>query len=1116
MSEPERQIMSLLGEAVEHSSPEERAAFLDKACAGDAGRRARVEELLRAHQAAGNFLQGNRPPAEPIATVDEPIREGPGTAIGPYKLLEQIGEGGFGVVFMAEQTQPVRRKVALKVLKPGMDTRQVVARFEAERQALAIMDHPNIAKVLDGGQTTSGRPYFVMELVKGVPITDFCDQHQLTPRQRLELFLSVCQAVQHAHQKGIIHRDLKPSNLLVSVHDTTPVVKVIDFGVAKALGQELTDKTLFTGIAQMIGTPLYMSPEQAGQSGLDIDTRSDIYALGVLLYELLTGTTPFSKERFRQAAYDEIRRIIREEEPPRPSTRLSDSKDSLPSISAQRHMEPAKLTTLVRGELDWIVMKALEKDRNRRYETANGFAQDIQRYLADEPVQACPPSAWYRCRKFARRNKGALLTTALVAAVLLGATAVSVWQAVRATEALESDRRTRAALDQQRTQLNGKIGDALVELVGRREKARTAGTVNEKHWSDLHDVVRQADTLAGSELADPALVERVRSLLGQIRADEKDWRMTARLEKIRLDRLTSNPDTPAGRDIIGAYAAAFWEYGLPVANLSVAEASGRVRESGIRENLLAGLDAWSTHANGAAWKGLLAVAQAADDHPWRRECRDAVLRGDRPALVKLASREDSPRQPAEAVLLLARALADRPAAEEELLIAAEMVRKALVWHPNETKLGFALVAWFLSKSRLVDVVALVREDVERLKTEGAGPDVLAAAYVRLANLLPRAGTPATKKLEAEIVAAYRQAVRLMPRQEEYRRQLIALIRNDDEKIAECSDWIQAGATNSAPYLIRGEVYSRRRQWQEALLDYIKATDLDPHEASTWARRANAHSQLDQHKDTLAAYTKAIEAVQKKGAPNFLVAGFWHGRACAYRSLGQWDKAIADSTQAIELDPDETSYWVYRGRSYRDKGETQRALEDYDMAIKYRSSGYANGLYYPSRNVPIGLYRRAELNHLLGRWDEAIGDWTECLKLQPTNQHVRITLANLLRNSPERSQRDPRRPLKTSKEVEPHPQPFSLSEHWQIVGTAHYQLGQWQEAVAALTRAVKELPGAGFQLAMAHWQLGNHAEARKCCDQAVRWMDGNKGNDTAELRQMRSDASKLLASPKKSQ
>jgi WD40 repeat protein len=432
--------------------PAERTVYLDEACGGDADLRRRVEKMLAAQSQARSFLEQ---PAATSVTVDLPsAAEGPGTVIGPYKLLERIGEGGFGVVFLAEQAEPVRRKVALKVLKAGMDTRPVVARFEAERQALAIMDHPNIAKVFDGGVTPSGRPYFVMELVKGVPITDFCDQHHLTPRQRLELFVPVCQAVQHAHQKGIIHRDLKPSNVLVSRHDSTPVVKVIDFGVAKALGQELTDKTLFTGLGQLVGTPLYMSPEQAGMSDLDVDTRSDVYSLGVLLYELLTGTTPFSKDRFTKAAYDEIRRIIREEDPPRPSTRLSESTETLPSVAAQRQTEPAKLTRLVRGELDWIVMKALEKDRSRRYETANGLAMDVLRYLRDEPVQACPPSAWYRYRKLARRNRRALVTISVVAlAAFVGVTALAVstarvWQADK--DVWQANKDLREALERER------------------------------------------------------------------------------------------------------------------------------------------------------------------------------------------------------------------------------------------------------------------------------------------------------------------------------------------------------------------------------------------------------------------------------------------------------------------------------------------------------------------------------------------------------------------------------------------------------------------------------------------------------------------------------------------
>ncbi len=433
----------ILQAAVEKKSPGERAAYLEGACGDDVALRNLVDGLLQAHEAAGSFLE--QPLFEPASTLDQPAVDRPGAVIGSYKLLEQIGEGGFGVVFMAEQMAPVRRKVALKILKPGMDSHQVVARFEAERQALALMNHPNIAQVFHGSETASGRPYFVMELVRGVPVTEFCDQNHLAVRQRLELFVSVCQAVQHAHQKGIIHRDLKPNNILVTLHDGTPVVKVIDFGIAKAMGQQLTDKTLFTNFAQMIGTPLYMSPEQAEMSGLDVDTRTDIYALGVLLYELLTGTTPFDKERLGTAGYDEMRRIIREEEPPMPSRRISTLGLAATTVSANRGSDPQRLGRLFRGELDWIVMKALEKDRNRRYETASAFAADVQRYLHDEPVLACPPSAWYRFRKFARRNRAALATASLVASVVFVAVAVStvlIWRANRNLQhALKGERR---------------------------------------------------------------------------------------------------------------------------------------------------------------------------------------------------------------------------------------------------------------------------------------------------------------------------------------------------------------------------------------------------------------------------------------------------------------------------------------------------------------------------------------------------------------------------------------------------------------------------------------------------------------------------------------------------
>jgi serine/threonine protein kinase/tetratricopeptide (TPR) repeat protein len=422
--------------AMELITADERQKYLASACAGDEALRAEVESLLEASSRAGGFLESpaSAPVGDPYPTVDDPIAERPGTVIGPYKLLQRIGEGGMGSVFMAEQTHPVQRKVALKIIKPGMDSHHVMVRFEAERQALALMDHPNIAKVLDAGTTETGRPYFVMELVKGMSITKYCDEHRLSPKQRLELFMPVCQAIQHAHQKGIIHRDLKPSNVLVTEYDDKPVAKVIDFGVAKATGSKLTEHTMFTGFGQVVGTLEYMSPEQAKWNALDIDTRTDIYALGVLLYELLTGTTPFEKKRLREAALDEILRIIREEEPPRPSTRLSTA-EGLPTLAANRGTEPAKLTKLVRGELDWIVMKALEKDRSRRYETANGLAMDVQRYLADEPVEACPPSATYRLRKFASKHRHLIGAAATFALLLATGAAVSVWQAMRARAA---------------------------------------------------------------------------------------------------------------------------------------------------------------------------------------------------------------------------------------------------------------------------------------------------------------------------------------------------------------------------------------------------------------------------------------------------------------------------------------------------------------------------------------------------------------------------------------------------------------------------------------------------------------------------------------------------------
>ena len=415
-------------QALDITPTEERLRFLTSACGQDAALLARVQALLRADESGESFL-----PEQPKAIV-VPITEKPGDRIGRYKLLQQIGEGGCGVVYMAEQTEPVRRRVALKVIKLGMDTKQVIARFEAERQALALMDHPNIAKVLDAGATETGRPYFVMELVRGIKITEFCDEKSVPTADRLKLFTQVCQAIQHAHQKGVIHRDIKPSNILVTVNDGVPVPKIIDFGIAKATAGPLTDKTFFTAFEQFIGTPAYMSPEQAEMTSLDIDTRTDIYSLGVLLYELLTGRTPFDPSELLQSGLDEMRRTIREKEPDRPSTRLSTmAEGELTTVAKHRHTEAPRLIHLVRGDLDWIVMKCLEKDRARRYETANGLASDIQRHLNDEPVVARPPSALYRIEKLVRRKRLAFTAAALVALALVLGIVASTWQAIRAT-----------------------------------------------------------------------------------------------------------------------------------------------------------------------------------------------------------------------------------------------------------------------------------------------------------------------------------------------------------------------------------------------------------------------------------------------------------------------------------------------------------------------------------------------------------------------------------------------------------------------------------------------------------------------------------------------------------
>lgn len=570
---PQSKLETLFHRAAEIQDANARRAFLATACEGDELLRRQLEALLEHDAPSSDFLTSPALSNQPATSDHTSARIDVGGQVGPYRLMEQIGEGGFGLVFVAEQQQPVRRKVALKIIKPGMDSRDVIARFEAERQALALMDHPHIAKVFDAGTTAAGTPYFVMELVRGIPITDYCDQNQLGLRERLELFIAVCRAVQHAHQKGIIHRDIKPSNVLVTLHDGKPIVKVIDFGIAKALHQRLTEKTIYTRFAQMIGTPLYMSPEQAEMSGLDVDTRSDIYSLGVLLYELLTGATPFDRRRLAEAAFDELRRIIREEEPPKPSTRVSKNTESLPTVAAQRRTEPKKLSQLFKGDLDWIVMKALEKDRTRRYETASAFASDVARYLSDEPVEATPPTSTYLFRKWVKKQRVKLIISSICASALLVGVLGLVWGMVTANESariarLDRDKaqmaeraakeneekakasERRAKAEEAKAKASAEEADTLLRTIGKLAEDAYGKVKDGENWRNrtFEEAVAIAEGESSSSFKDQPMAEaRFRNFLGQFYESRGDIEKLIVQRRLAYDlaKRAEGPGSPA-------------------------------------------------------------------------------------------------------------------------------------------------------------------------------------------------------------------------------------------------------------------------------------------------------------------------------------------------------------------------------------------------------------------------------------------------------------------------------------------------------------------------------------------------------------------------------------------
>jgi eukaryotic-like serine/threonine-protein kinase len=1055
-------------------SPDARVAYLRQACGPDPGLRERVQDLLHAYEEQASFLES--PPPVGVATVDELLRETAGTVIGPYKLSEPIGEGGMGAVWMAQQTEPVKRLVAIKLIKAGMDSKQVIARFEAERQALALMDHPNIARVLEAGTTSTGRPYFVMDLVKGVPITKYCDEHRLTPRQRLELFIPVGQAVQHAHQKGIIHRDLKPSNVLVALYDGKPVPKVIDFGVAKATGQTLTEKTLVTGFGALVGTLEYMSPEQAEINQLDIDTRSDIYALGVLLYELLAGSPPFTRNELEKSGgMLEMLRVIREQEPTKPSTKLSTA-EGLLTLAANRGTEPAKLTKLLRGELDWIVMKALEKDRNRRYETANGFAMDVRRYLDDEPVLACPPSAGYRLRKFARRNKGRLAVTSGLFLALTVMAATIGWavrdRAARQAENDEAEISRRAIVESQvRDSLNMTrtlIGEN--KLAAAREKLAQATAQLGNDGSALGNLAAEVE-------AGTAEVDKFQRFLDRI--DQAHQAETAPLLEaaVGADGSPSGTGTPALVKIGERRPAAAVPFLLEALQLYG----------------IPGRDDWTSTLEG----GLLGKQQVEQIHHLAYEellwLADDVLgrqqehrsgqklspeAAARQALVYLGKAE-SARRPTQAFFALRaschRALREEAAAQADTEAAAKAPPAMALDHVLRGQVAYD--AKQLAEGVQAFEAALRLEPTHYWSMmklgycwcdHGRGPEDFARAVT--------AFTGCILKRPDHAHAYYSRAV------------ACSRLGRDEEALDDFSKAIELDPKHVFARYNRGIIHNRLGRPDKAVTDFSRAIELDPKDVPAWYNRGNAYYKLGQPDKAVTDYSMAIEL-----NPKYVPA--WYKRGAVYNTLGQPDKAQTDSSKAVELDPKHAPAWTARGAAYNQLGQADKAIADFSRAIeldpKYAPAWNNRGTVYNTLGqtdkavtdyskaveldpkYALAWYNRGAAYNKLGQPDKALTDLSQAIELNPKDADAWYSRGNAYDKlgQPDKALTD------LSQAVELNPK---YAKAWNNRGTAHNKLGQPDKAVADFSRAVELDP----KYALAWYNRGNAYDKRGQLNKAV--------------------------------
>jgi serine/threonine protein kinase/tetratricopeptide (TPR) repeat protein len=1100
-----------------------------------AGAPARAEDYLERYPELAPYLQPTRVgelPQPGQAFFHESAAEKVGMVVaGRYKLLEQIGEGGMGTVWVAEQTQPVRRKVALKLIKAGMDSKSVLARFEAERQALALMDHPNIAKVLDGGTTESGRPFFVMEYVKGIPFTKYCTEMRLTIQERLALFVPVCHAVQHAHQKGLIHRDLKPSNILVCLYDGVPVPKVIDFGLAKAMHQPLTEHTLHTAHGTMMGTPAYMSPEQAELNNLDVDIRSDVYSLGVILYELLTGTTPLERKRLKDAAWQEMLRLIKEEEPPTPSKRVSTLGEDASVVSAQRKSDPKRLSRLFRGELDWIVMKALDKDRRRRFETVTSLTDDIQRYLANEPVLAGPPTARYRLRKFARRHRVGLVLTTVIALAFL----VVVITVAGSVGLVIGERSARAA------EITRRVRDAI--RLGRE----LAGDNRVSQASDQLKVAQQI--IVSDRAALPALAAEVDGLAKDLGGVKEFQALIDRAHNTETTSLGYSPQR--GNLIIKALA--FYgvlerdDWFVPLEKSALGKQTVKQIRHAVYEELV-----WLADHAFAWWYD--------PRSPWTSE----VIEMDPQATAAFVQRhgERAARQALDYLRLADRAQAPTPssyrlraqcqqalsgeaAAQKDLDLASQTAPASVTDFYLQ---GLALAR----KSRLAEAVEAVEAGL-RLEPGDFSSRML------LGYCLLELGRQDKQKAEAA-VSTYGGCLSQRPRSARayFERGLAqellgrkALADNDFAKAKEFDSSVER------TFVVQGDAYSQLRQWDKAIAEYSKAVEATAGKQYL-PERGRAFSCATRWDEAIADYSRAGKEgnwelldtlaviFARQGRPervlalasehlerNAKFASAWEQRGELYGKLGQWDKALEDFTQAIKLygagkQPLRFSVFNSRAVAYAHLGKIKEAKDDFAQAVVLAKGVGLKGAtsLWSSNALWVNWASQGYYKKELGLFEKVCAELRKAIESQPDNAFHAKALAWILVSHPDPQVRDPRQAVELAKKaVALKPEYW---ESWMTLGAAHYRQDDSQEACTALKKSI-ELSrslndgGNGYQcffLAMAYWKLGQRDEARTAYLRGVEWMSSlpnnvwllwwhGKGPDALEIRVLQDETADLL-------